>query len=380
MAVYLDYAGGAPILEVAREARVEALKFCGSPSSLHSEGRRALALLDRARDIIADVLDVERRGLVFTSSGTEAINLAFFGLIKKAKRFMVGAADHNAVIAVARQLRYLNKYVFYCPVDRQGHLNISVLVKILQDFGPSDVVSITFVNNEVGTQENVVELCKVIRAVSPCIIHVDMCQGIGFAVKMNALPDADMISVSGSKVGAGCGIGVFWAKQDLLLDPIIYGGPQEGGRRAGREPLDGAYALARALEWWKSIDSHILEQLSELETRIRQYFESSGLRFKWTGDLNARMPGIVSMVVHGINGEDMIAYLDMHGICISSGSACASGSLDPSHVLLAMGFDTAEASSSLRISFGPGQNFDEVERGAKLACDLLCQLQQKFIK
>jgi cysteine desulfurase len=352
--VYLDDAGAAPILPEV----VEAIRDLptANPSSLHAEGRAARGALDRARDIFAEELSADRGEVTFTSSGTEAVNLAIFGAARRLPReagIVTWAAEHQSVLGAARRLKAEGHEVTIAPVDRGARASIDA---ITQD---TALVSIGLANNEVGTLQPVAEV--IARAhEAGAIVHVDACAGPRWV----AVPrGADLVSFSGHKLGAGCG-GALYVREGVRLDPLLYGGPQEWGRRAGREDVTGATAIAIAMKTCSRLRASRAPIAAGHASRLRGVLERCGGRL--TGGEN-RLPNFATATFAARKGEDMLLLLDLAGIAASSGSACASGSLDPSHVLLAMGLSLDAALGSLRLTTGYATTDAEVAT----ACEVL---------
>jgi cysteine desulfurase len=356
--IYLDDAGGAPTLAAAALARAGAP--AGNPASPHAEGRAARAALDAARDHAAASLGVTARDIVFCASGTEAVNLALLGAGRKlpaGRSVVTWAAEHQSVLGAVRQLQLEGRRVHVLPVDGAGFASPEAVPP------GAGLVSIGLANNEVGTLQPVAEVAERARALG-ALVHVDCCQGPRWV--RPPLEWADLASFSGHKLGAGAG-GLVVGAPDVRLQPLVYGGPQEWGRRAGREDVAAASALAAALE----VCGHERESRSEaagpLARRLRAGLLEVGGRL--TGD-EPRLPNYASAAFRGIRGEDLLMALDLAGVAASSGSACASGSLDPSHVLLAMGLSLEEALGSLRLTVG----YDTTEEGIEQVFHVLRRL------
>jgi cysteine desulfurase len=356
--IFLDDAGGAPILpEVTAAVRdVPA----GNPSSPHTEGRAARAALDNARDLVAQALGAARTEITFTSSGTEAVNLALFGAARrlpKSGRILTWAAEHQSVLAALRRLQAEGRPLEIAPVDNAARADPDAI--------PPDtaLVSIGLANNEVGTIQPVREIID--RAHQHgALVHVDACAG----PRWIPIPaGADLVSLSGHKLGAGRG-GALYVKDGVRIDPLTYGGPQEWGRRAGREDVASAVAFATAL----ALDA------SQGEQRARTAQRQSALLGDLLIELGGRptgaperLPNFATCSFEERKGEDMLLALDIAGLAASSGSACASGSLDPSHVLLAMGLSLDAALGSLRLSTGYATTDEEIGRARDIISAVL---------
>lgn len=331
----------------------------GNPASLHLEGRAARAALDRARDEAAAALGVEPAELVFTASGTEAVNLALLGAgrrLPQGRSVVTWRAEHQAVLGAVRQLQLESRRVHLLPVDGDCRAEPTL---------PADagLVSIGLANNEVGTLQPVAEVAARARTLG-ALVHLDCCQGPRWV--RPPLELADLASFSGQKLGAGPG-GLLFARRSVRLQPLFFGGPQEWGRRAGREDVAAAAALAAALEVSAREREARSAAARPLAERLRLALAEAGGRL--TGG-EPRLPNFATAAFADRRGEDLLVLLDLAGVAASSGSACASGSLDPSHVLLAMGLSLEEALGSLRLTLGYQTQVHEVERVCRLLREL----------
>ena len=345
--IYLDDAGSAPVLPQVAEALRELPQ--GNPSSPHAEGRSARASLDRARDIAAEALGANRTEICFTASGTEAVNLALFGATRRLSDhglIVTWSAEHQAVLGAVRRLQSDGRAVEIAGVDSAARADPDSIPR------GAALVSIGLANNEVGSIQPVAEIISRAHELG-AVVHVDACAG----PRWIAIPDgADLVSISGAKLGAGRG-GVLVVKDGVRIDPLFYGGPQEWGLRAGREDVAAATAIATALTVCareRIARARAAEhQAASLRTLLRE------LGGRATGGA-PQLPNFASCTFASRRGEDTLLALDLAGIAASSGSACASGSLDPSHVLLAMGLSLDEALGSLRLTTGYNTTDDEV--------------------
>jgi cysteine desulfurase len=345
--IYLDDAGAAPVFDEVRQALHEVPD--GNPSSPHHEGRAARAALDAARDIAARALNAERTEITFTSSGTEAVNLALFGAARRLSRrgvIVTWAAEHHSVLGAVRRLHADGQAVVIKDVDQTVRAD------------PDDIpqgaalVSIGLANNEVGTIQPVAEIIGRAHDLG-ALVHIDACAGPRW---IPIPPGADLVSLSGHKLGAGRG-GILMVSEGVRIDPLLYGGPQEWGRRAGHEDVSAATAVALAI-------SVCARERDSVAGKARRQAESLRATLERLGGLltgaEARLPNFASCAFSDRRGEDLLLSLDLAGIAASSGSACASGSLDPSHVLLAMGLDLNAALGSLRLTTGYATSDDEI--------------------
>jgi cysteine desulfurase len=322
----------------------------GNPASLHAEGRVVRASLDRARDIAAEALDAQRSEITFVSSGTEAVNLALFGI---GGPLVTWAAEHQSVLGAARRMQLMGREVIIAPVDRDACADLDAIHR------GASLVSVGLANNEVGTVQPVAEVIARAHAAG-ALVHVDACAGPRW---MPIPQGADLVSISGHKLGAGRG-GVLYVRDGVRIDPLLFGGPQEYGRRAGYEDVASAVAVATALSATRRDRDARAHAARGQADALRETLRELGGALTGGDD---RLPNFATCTFSDRKGEDMLLALDLAGVAASSGSACASGSLDPSHVLLAMGLSLEESLGSLRLTTGYATTDDEVTR----ACAIL---------
>ena len=359
--IYLDDAGGAPVLPEV----VETLQHvpAGNPSSPHTEGRAARAALDRARDLAAHALGAQRTEITFVSSGTEAINLGLLGAAARLQKhglIVTWAAEHQSVLAVSRRLQADGHAVEIAGVDAGGRADPDSIPR------GAALVSIGLANNEIGTIQPVADVIERAHDLG-ALVHVDACAG----PRWIPIPaGADLVSISGYKLGAGRG-GLLLVKDGIKLEPLFVGGPQEWGRRAGREDVAGATAVATALVICKRERQMRSAAAAPQSKALRDVLLDVGAMV--TGS-DRRLPNFASCAFSDRRGEDMLLALDLAGVAASSGSACASGSLDPSHVLIASGFSLEQAQGSLRLTTGYATTDDEIARACGIIRSTLARL------
>jgi cysteine desulfurase len=356
--IYLDDAGAAPVLTEVADALSELPQ--GNPSSLHAEGRAARSALDRARDAASHALGADRTEITFTSSGTEAVNLAIFGAARRLTKpglIVTWAAEHQSVLGAVRRLESEGHSVEIANVDRDARADADAIPR------GAALVSIGLANNEVGTIQPVVEVIARAHELG-ALVHVDACAG----PRWIPIPrGADLVSFSGHKLGAGRG-GLLLVREGVRLDPLLYGGPQEWGRRAGSEDVSAAIAVATALAV-SARDRAIRSENAERQAALLRELVQ-GLGGRLTGSA-PQLPNFATCAFADRRGEDLLLALDLAGVAASSGSACASGSLDPSHVLLAMGLSLDEALGSLRLTTGYSTTDDELATASAILSSVL---------
>ncbi|MFL5385537.1 MAG: cysteine desulfurase family protein [Longimicrobiaceae bacterium] len=350
--VYLDHAASAPLRPEAREALLPFLdgRF-GNPSSIHRFGREARAALEDARARLARVIGAAPAELVFTRAGTEADNLAVLGRARErpGAPVAVSAIEHRAVLASAHAAEEAGSPLVLLPVDGGGVVRLDALDAALEA-GPA-VVSVMWANNEVGALQPVGEIGARCRAAGVAF-HSDAVQALGKApVRVDQVP-VDLLAFSAHKVGGPKGVGALYVRRGTRLHPLLFGGGQERGMRPGTEDVAGAAAFAAAAEGAEAERETAMARIGALRDRLE-----AGLRDAVPGLIvNAagapRLPTISNLSVPGADPELLLMGLDLEGIAASSGSACSSGAVEPSHVLTAMGIPRELAGPSLRFSLG----------------------------
>ncbi len=359
--VYLDYAASAPLSEAARNAELayEREPFAGAnPNSLHTPGRQAARALDQARRTLASCLGGHFRpaDICFTSGGTESNNLALIGLAegvrardRRRQRVIISAIEHDSVLDLASVLRGRDFEVSVASANRAGVVEEETITKLLgHDVA---LVSVMAANNETGIVQPIDALARAAHAAG-ALMHTDAVQA--FARVPLLLDNVDAVSVAAHKIGGPVGVGALALRGRVPLRPQSFGGGQEDGRRAGTQDVRGALAFAAAARY-------CVDHMQEHRAIVAAHAQAleDGLVAANLGIVptvpepmaGARLPGLVSLLVDGVDSETLVLSLDARGFAVSAGSACSSGSLDPSHVLTAMGIPRAQAFCSLRVSF-----------------------------
>ncbi|MBI5773156.1 MAG: cysteine desulfurase [Verrucomicrobia bacterium] len=353
--IYLDYNATTPLDPQVREAMLPFLgEVWGNPSSVHHVGRRARAALDDARDRVAVVFGSKSSEIVFTSGGTESNNLAIFGTARlmrdKGRHLITSAVEHHAVLHSFEHLARKEGFeVTYLPVDSTGCVAVESLAEAIRK--DTVLVSVMAANNEVGTIQPVAEMGAFCRE-RGVLFHTDAVQWFGkepFASIHQF--NADLVSVCAHKLHGPKGAGALFIRSPLHPDPILFGGGHENERRAGTENLAGTVGFMRAAELFVKNPVFPKEPLLNLSHGLLKQLDSmDGVSFR--GSRAARLANTVSFSVKGLDSIALLAGLDLEGVCASSGSACSAGSLEPSHVLKAMGVGEQEANSLVRFSLG----------------------------
>ena len=363
MYVYADNAATTPVHAKAAEAMLACLKEeYGNPSSLHTVGQRAKELLDQARADVAACLGAGAREIYFTGGGSEADNQALLtGAMlgaKKGKTHLITTAfEHHAVLHAMKRLEKLGFTVTYLDVHEDGVVRPEDVAAALTE--DTALVSVMLVNNEIGTIQPVAEIAKLCHE-KGVLVHTDAVQAVGhIPVDVKAL-DVDMLSLSGHKFHAPKGVGALYCRKGIRPEILIEGGAQEFGRRGGTENLPGIVAMAAALkEATENLDRE-MDQVTALREKLIAGLETIP-HSRLNGNRTLRCPGTVNFCFEGIEGESLLLLLDAKGVAASSGSACTSGSLDPSHVLLALGLPHEIAHGSLRLSLTADNTEAEVD-------------------
>ncbi len=359
--VYFDHAATTPVDSHVLEQMLPFFStHYGNPSELHRAGREARAAVERARSQVAAALGALEKEIVFTSGGTEADNMALFGYLQRFEpgHFITSAIEHPAVMEAARALNRLGWSVDFVPVDREGTIDLQAYENAFRE--DTRLASVMYANNVVGTIQPVAELARIAHA-HGAAFHTDAVQAVGAVpVDVRAL-DVDLLSLSGHKLYGPKGVGALYVKRGTRLQPVIHGGGQERSLRSGTENVPGIVGLGAALELATAEMEATRPRLAALRDSLVQGVLESVPDVRYLGHPTNRLPGNVAFTVRYIEGESMLLQLDSQGFMVASGSACAAGSLEPSHVHLALGLEAEEAHGSLRLTLGRGNTQDEVD-------------------
>ena len=371
MTVYLDHAATTPLRAEVLEAMLPYLtEHHGNPSSIHGTGRRARLGLDEARETVARILGARPREIVFTGGGTEADNLAVKGAAWAAsaggRRVVTTAVEHKAVLHACAVLERYGFEITYLPVDRYGRVDPADVAAAISEH--TTLVSVMYANNEVGTIQPIREIGSICRE-RKVLFHVDAVQAAASLPLGVGELQADMLSLSAHKLEGPKGVGALFVRQGTSLLPQLSGGSQERQRRAGTENVAGIVGFARALDLVQAdAAARAAENARQVGLRDRLVAGLGALPgVELTGHPAERLPNNASFVIDGVEGGDLVAALDLEGIEASTGSACTTGSVDASHVLLAMGIAEALAHGSLRLTVGRTTGADDVERTLEVA-------------
>ena len=371
--IYADNAATTKMCPAAIQAMTRCMEEnYGNPSSLYSFGQKAREALDNARERIAACLGCTPREITFTSGGSEADNQAIFSAArlgeKKGKKHIISTAfEHHAVLHTLERLKERGFEITLLDVHENGVVTAQQVKDAIRE--DTCLVSVMFANNEIGTVQPIAEIGAVCRE-KGVLFHTDAVQAIGH-IKVNvAEQNIDLLSLSAHKFHGPKGIGVLYAKRGILLDSLISGGAQERGKRAGTENLPAIVGMAAAMEQAVASIDDYAARLTPLRDKLIEGLEKIPYS-QLNGDRDRRLPGTVNFCFEGIEGESLLLLLDDKGICASSGSACTSGSLDPSHVLLAIGRPHEVAHGSLRLSLGDDVTEEEIDYLVRSVTDVV---------
>ncbi len=362
--VYADNSATTAVSKPVLEAMLPYLsEHYGNPSSVYSKGREAKAALDAAREKVAKALNAKVNEIFFTSCGTESDNWAIKGAAwagaKKGKKHLITTNfEHHAVLHSFQALEKQGFEVTYLPVDSQGLVSAGQVKAAIRP--DTALVSIMYANNEIATVLPIPEIGAVCRA-AKVPFHTDAVQAVGNVAIDVVAQNIDLLALSGHKIHAPKGIGVLYVRNGVVLETFMDGGAQERSRRAGTENLASIVALGTAIELATTDMAARNARRQAMRDRLIDSILSEIPRCRLNGSRAHRLPGSLNISFEGIEGESMLLMLDMKGICASSGSACTSGSLDPSHVLLAIGLPHEIAHGSLRISLSDDNTDEDVD-------------------
>ena len=366
--IYLDYNATTPLRSEVRDAMMPYLmEAFGNGSSIHAYGREARTAIDTAREQVAELIGAKSPSeIVFTGSGTEADNHAIKGLTElqksrgKGDHIITSSVEHHAVLHSCQYLEQRGFEVTYLPVDRYGRISVEQLREAIRD--TTVLISIMHVNNENGTVQPLEEICEIAQE-HDIPFHTDAVQSVG-KLEMNVQEfGVNLLAFSGHKIYAPKGIGVLYIRRGTRLANLVHGGSHERNRRAGSENVPAIVGLGAAADLAKQEQASYAEQLSGLTRRLREGLDVHIHRLHYNGHPDHCAPGTLNVSFEAVEGESLILRLDMEGICVSTGSACTSGSMEPSHVLAALGLPPRLAQGTVRFSLGRNTTEAEIDAG-----------------
>lgn len=405
--IYLDYAASTPVDKRVFRAMEPYLTDCfGNPSSIHWHGRKMRGAVDEARASIANILNCKDTEVYFTSGGTEGDNLAIFGIVKLSQRttnnlqpttkphIVTTTIEHHAVLKCCEELEKEGVEVTYVTVGKSGVVKVEDIKQAIKD--NTVLVSVMYVNNEIGTIQPIRQIGELVESqnlkrksqnhneklkinslttnyqlpatnkfVPQIYFHTDACQAAGYLELDVEKLGVDLLTFNGAKIYGPQGVGALYVKKGIVIRPIVYGGDQEWGLRAGTENVAGVVGIAKAFEIAQGEKANEWKRLSKLRDRmLRNLIKIPNITID--GDMEKRLPGNINISIFGAEGEALTLFLDEAGINVSTGSACTSASLEPSHVLLAIGIPKEVAHGSLRISLGRYTTNEDVDYVIKI--------------
>ena len=373
--VYFDNNATAPLLPEVFEAMKPYFgEHFGNASSIHHHGQETRAAVERARASIAALLACRPSEIVFTSGGTEGDNLAIFGLLRSSDHVITSTIEHHAVLNSCKHLESIGCEVTYLPVDGRGLVDPGDIRRALRP--NTKLITIMMANNETGVLQPVEEIGK-IAGEADVYFHTDAVQAAGkIPIDVNRIA-CDLLSISGHKMHAPQGIGALYVRKGTILEPMFYGGNHERSRRAGTENVAGIVGLGKAADMAKQALSggdpgRISAMRDRLQEKILAEIEATGVN----GDGAPRVPNTSNLYFDFLEGEALVIALDLKGLAVSTGAACSSGAIEPSHVLTAMGLPRARARASLRFSLGKQNCPDEVEFALGLVPQTVARLRE----
>ena len=370
--VYLDFASATPLNPKAKKAMLEAFSMVGNPSSSHDEGRAAAEILDSSRKISAEFLGARPEEIIFTSGATEADNLALRGICQgfsKGKEIIIGASEHPAVVETAKWLKHRGVIVKIAPIDKTGRINLAAFEKLLS--AKTILVSVAAVNHEAGTIQPIAEIARKIKKFSAkngvkIFFHTDASHAAPLSLNVSRL-GVDMLTLDSNKVGGPPGAGLLYIRRGTPLSPLILGGGQERGYRAGTENLPAIVGFGAAL---RECAENLKKDFPRL-IELRKFFlkQIKDLPVEVNGREAEAIPNIINLHIDR-NADYFVEQLNTRGIAVSARSACRSGERS-SDVVKAMGFDEKYASQCIRISFGVSTKKSELLRAAKAIATII---------
>jgi len=373
--VYLDNNATTPLLPSVFEAmRPYFAEHFGNASSIHHHGQETRAAVERARESVAALLSCRASEVVFTSGGTEGDNLAISGLTRAGDHVISSTIEHHAVLNSCKHLESMGCEVTYVPVDSRGLVDPDDVRRALRPH--TKLITIMMANNETGVLQPVEEIGK-IAAEADVYLHTDAVQAAGKAPIEVTRLGCDLLSISGHKLHGPQGVGALYVRKGTALQPMFYGGSHERSRRAGTENVPGIIGLGKAAELAReALEQGDLAQMSAMRNRIEQTILSQVDATGVNGEGAPRVPNTTNIHFDYLEGEALVIALDLKGLAVSTGAACSSGAIEPSHVLTAMGLPSETARASLRFSLGKQNTPDDIQFALDLVPQTVARLRE----
>lgn len=376
-AIYLDHAATSPVHPEVISVMTQAMsEVFGNPSSIHTVGRMSRKVLDDARQVLAKSIGAKDNEVIVTSGGTEADNMAIFGtayaLKEKGKHVITTQIEHHAVMHACEKLEKEGFEVTYLPVDCSGRISIEAFKNALRE--DTILVTIMYGNNEVGTVQPIADIGEILKE-HQAVFHTDAVQAYGIERLNVDQLNVDLLSVSSHKLNGPKGIGFLYQRTGTPLIPTLFGGSQEKKRRAGTENVPGTLGFAKAVEIAQQEIELKKEKFKNFRALFIQELKNENIQFEVNGNEEHTLQHVLNISFKGMEVESFLVNLDMSKVFASSGSACTAGSIDPSHVLVAMfGKDAEELRNSIRFSFGLGLTEEDIIEAAKRTAKIVKRL------
>jgi len=373
--VYLDNNATSPLLpEVFDAMRPYFFEQFGNASSIHQQGQQARAAVERAREQVADLLNCRAAEVVFTSGGTEGDNLALFGMVSSGDHVITSAVEHHAVLNTCKRLEEMGCAVTYLPVDGQALVDPDDVRRAIRP--ETKLISIILANNETGVLQPVNEIGK-IAAEADVYFHTDAVQAAGKVPLDVKGIGCDLLTITGHKMHGPQGAGALYVRKGTLLKPLFYGGRHERSRRAGTENLPGIVGLGKAAEIAHAgFEDGSVAKLAALRDRLQRAIVERVDQVGVNSGNAPRVPNTTNIHFDCIEGEAMVIALDLKGQSVSTGAACSSGAIEPSHVLTAMGLSGDRARASIRFSLGKQNTAEDIDFALELVPEVVARLRE----
>ena len=373
--VYLDNNATTPLLpEVFEAIRPYFAERFGNASSIHQQGQQARSAVERARESVAELLNCRPAEIVFTSGGTEGDNLALFGMLQPGDHVITSAIEHHAVLNSSHRLEQMGCSVTYVPVDGRTMVDPDDVRRALRP--ETKLISIMMANNETGVLQPVDEIGK-IAAEADVYFHTDAVQAAGKVPVDVKQIGCDLLTISAHKIHGPQGVGALFVRKGTLLQPLLYGGRHERSRRAGTENLAGIVGLGKAAQLARAgFSNGSVARIAGLRDRLETTILRSVDQVAVNGAGAPRVPNTSNISFDCIEGEAMVIALDLKGLSVSTGAACSSGAIEPSHVLTAMGLSADRARGSIRFSLGKQTTTEDVDFALKLVPEVVARLRE----
>ncbi|HUN87899.1 MAG TPA: cysteine desulfurase family protein [Terriglobales bacterium] len=373
--VYLDNNATSPLLpEVFEAMRPYFVEKFGNASSIHQQGQQARAAVERAREQVADLVNCRPAEIVFTSGGTESDNLALFGLVQPGDHVIASSVEHHAVLNTCKRLEAIGCNISVLPVDARGLVDPEGVRRAIRT--NTKLISIIFANNETGVLQDV-NAIGLIAAEADVYFHTDAVQAAGKVPIDVTRIGCDVLTVTAHKMHGPIGAGALYVRKGTLLQPLFFGGRHERSRRAGTENLPGIVGLGKAAEIARSgFTDGSVPTIAALRDRLEETIVESLDQVGVNGAGAPRVPNTTNIVFECLEGEAMVIALDLKGISVSTGAACSSGAIEPSHVLTAMGLSPDRARASIRFSLGKQNTAEDIDFALQLVPEVVSRLRE----